>query len=58
MMEEKLLTQAEVAKYLRVSTKTLKRWRDAGKGPKCFKIGNSLRYDRFLFEQWLKNEQR
>lgn len=34
-----LLTPAETASALRVSTKTLERWRSLGLGPKTTKIG-------------------
>jgi Helix-turn-helix domain len=38
------LTEAEVAKRLRVSPKTLRNWRSKGKGPFSMKIGGLIRY--------------
>lgn len=42
----KYLTEHEAADYLRMSPKTLKKWRHAGKGPKYHKFGGAIRYAR------------
>jgi excisionase family DNA binding protein len=39
-----LLTPAEVAERLRVSTRTLEFWRHQGRGPAYVKIGKRVRY--------------
>ncbi len=40
-----LVNEAEAAHLLRLSVKTLRRWRWAGKGPRFVKIGAAVRYD-------------
>ncbi len=44
------LTSDEAADYLRVSAKTLERWRVEGSGPQFFKAGPGLR-SRVLYRQ-------
>jgi len=39
-----LLTQREAATLLRLSERTLERWRVAGDGPKQVRLGRSIRY--------------
>jgi len=39
-----LLTQREAATLLRLSERTLERWRVAGDGPKKVRLGRSIRY--------------
>jgi hypothetical protein len=43
-MEEKHITQAELARRWRVSPRTLERWRGQGKGPAYLKIGGRIVY--------------
>lgn len=50
---ERLLTQDEVADWLQVTTRTLKRWRDEGKGPRHQRVQNMIRYRRSDIESWL-----
>ena len=38
------LNQAELAERWRVSTRTLDRWRDLGKGPAWLKLNGRVRY--------------
>ena len=38
--------EAEAASILGLSTKTLRRWRWAGKGPRFLKLGAAVRYER------------
>ena len=45
-MEEKHITQAELARRWRVSPRTLERWRGQGKGPAYLKIGGRIVYRR------------
>jgi predicted DNA-binding transcriptional regulator AlpA len=39
-----LLTEKDLAKYLRVSAITLRKWRWKNEGPKFLKLGSSVRY--------------
>ena len=39
-----LLTQREAAVVLRLSTRTLERWRVAGIGPRFVRLNHSIRY--------------
>jgi len=39
-----LLTQREAALVLRLSTRTLERWRVSGTGPKFVRLNHSIRY--------------
>jgi excisionase family DNA binding protein len=39
-----LLTQREAATLLKLSERTLERWRVAGIGPKFVRLGRSIRY--------------
>ena len=40
-----LLTEAEAATALKLSVKTLRRWRWAGRPPGFLKLGGAVRYD-------------
>lgn len=54
MGEVELLTRAEVARMLRVSTPTLSRWAAAGEGPPVVWLaGRVPRYDRAAVVAWL-----
>ncbi len=56
MYEYEWLTEAEVAKWLRCSPLTLKRWRDTGDGPPPHRIGRRMiRYQRVAVEQYLED---
>ena len=48
--ETRLLNEHEVAAYLKVSVASVRRWRLFRKGPKCLKIGSSVRYRRLDLE--------
>jgi excisionase family DNA binding protein len=53
-MENEILTQAEAAKYLRISERTLRRWQDERIGPPFAKAGNKLiRYRKSRIDEWL-----
>ena len=41
---QRLLTQAEAAEILRLSQRTLERFRVSGLGPRFIKAGHSVRY--------------
>lgn len=49
---EELLTIGEVAKLLKVHTRTLRRWIAAGKIP-AIDIGRGWRFERAAIETWL-----
>jgi excisionase family DNA binding protein len=55
---EELLTEAEVAEYLRVSLATIRRHRDQGTGPPWFRIGRSIRYSRQALDEWRERQER
>lgn len=38
------LTVREVAQMLRVSVASLRRWYKSGVGPKCYRVGDAVRY--------------
>lgn len=40
------LTVADVARILRVSIATLRRWYRNGTGPNCYRVGDTVRYCR------------
>jgi len=42
-----------IAKYLGISSGTLRSWRCQGKGPEYIKIGATVFYDRNVIDQWL-----
>lgn len=48
------LTAKEVADECRTSINTVRYWRHIGKGPKSFKLGRSVLYDRADFEAWIE----
>lgn len=48
-----LLTRAEAAELLRVPTQTLANWWSQGKGPRGFKYGRHVRYDKQDVLAWL-----
>lgn len=41
---DQFLTTEDAAAFLRLSRKTLERWRWAGKGPRWHKLGGAVRY--------------
>ena len=55
-MAQSYFTAAEVARRLRLSTKTLANWRcnPRGPGPKFQRFGNRIQYPRDEFEAWSK----
>ena len=53
-----LLTTEEAATYLRLSPRTLERYRVTGEGPRYLKIGRLVFYRRSELEHWLKDKTR
>ena len=54
---EKLLTADEVADWLRVKERTLRMWRDTGKGPRSQRVGVLIRYRQSDVQRWLDEQQ-
>lgn len=52
---ERLFTTVEVAKMLKVTPRTLMRWRAAGTGPKHRVIGGLIRYSQSDLEEFLED---
>jgi excisionase family DNA binding protein len=52
------LTREELAKELRVTPRTINRWRDMPDGIPCTEIGGRVLYRRAAIEQWLKAHER
>jgi excisionase family DNA binding protein len=48
------LTEKEVAKQIKVSLASLRRWRLLQRGPRFLKIGGLVRYRADDLEQWLE----
>jgi len=55
-LDDEFMTTADVSKAIRVPTGTLRWWRNAGVGPKSFKIVGSVRYRRADVDRWLKEQ--
>ena len=50
---DRLLVQQEAAEYLRVSQRTLERWRVAGTTPAYIKAGRRVLYRECDLEDWI-----
>ena len=50
--------QAEAAKLLRHTERTLEKWRVRGEGPPFLKIGRRVLYDRAAVIAWARSRQR
>ena len=48
------LTEKEVAKQIKVSLASLRRWRLLQRGPRFIKVGSLVRYRAEDLEQWLE----
>lgn len=48
-----LLTQAEAADHLRLSERTLERWRVSGGGPVFVKLGRRVLYRQADLDEWI-----
>ena len=55
---ERLLTSEEVADWLRIKERTLRLWRDSGKGPRAQRVGAMIRYRQSDVQRWLDDQQR
>jgi predicted site-specific integrase-resolvase len=57
MDREVLLTVPELAEFLRVSVKTLQRWRQTGGGPDFFKRAGVVTYRMSVVMEWIKQNE-
>ena len=48
-----LLTETELALYLRVNVKTLGKWRARKYGPRSYRFGRAIRYELGEVEDWI-----
>lgn len=48
-----LIGTSETADYLGVSEQTLANWRYLGRGPRFYRVGQLVKYDRGDLEAWL-----
>lgn len=53
-----LMTTAEVDALIRRPAETLRYWRWRGEGPRSFKVGRGVVYDRGDVEKWLAAQKR
>jgi excisionase family DNA binding protein len=53
---DELLTEADLAKLLKVTVRTVRRWRAEGSGPRALKIGRGVRYRRADVDAWLQTK--
>jgi excisionase family DNA binding protein len=51
------LDTQQTAELLRLSPLTLSRWRKAGKGPRCARVGRRYLYDRADVNTWLEQQK-
>jgi len=51
-MNAQFLTEIEVAERTHISLATLRRWRLEKRGPKFYKFGSLVRYDKQELAQW------
>jgi predicted DNA-binding transcriptional regulator AlpA len=54
IMNERFLTEIQVAERTRISLATLRRWRLEDRGPKFRKFGSLVRYDEDELNRWAK----
>ena len=54
----RLLTTEEAARYLRVSPRTLERYRVTGDGPEFLKVGRLVFYEMAALDAWLERKRR
>ena len=52
--ENELLTEEELSAELKVSPRTLQRWRRQGRGPRWIRVGKAPRYRWSDVQRWLE----
>jgi excisionase family DNA binding protein len=55
---EALMTEQELAEYVRVSLRTVRKWRAEGTGPPYLRAGRQIRYRKRDVDAWLEHDQR
>jgi excisionase family DNA binding protein len=54
VMERKLMTTEEVARFLQVSPETVRKWRYQNAGPRSIRVSyRNVRYEKEEVERWL-----
>ncbi|MBN7559490.1 helix-turn-helix transcriptional regulator [Mycobacteroides abscessus] len=53
MVDDELLTTAEVAQQYRINAATLRYWRHADQGPASFTLGRRVLYRRSEVQRWI-----
>lgn len=56
LQDETFLKTDQVADLLQVSSQTVKAWRAKNIGPKAYKFGGAVRYDKFEILKKISNE--
>jgi len=57
--DDELLTETEAARVLKVSPRTLRRWRAVGEGPPWTRLGpRQVRYRRAALLRWLEENEK
>jgi predicted DNA-binding transcriptional regulator AlpA len=56
--DDEIKTSNEVADRLKIKPKTLSEWRSAGKGPKFFRVGRTIRYRESEIRSWLESQSK
>jgi predicted DNA-binding transcriptional regulator AlpA len=52
-VERQVLTEKELAKFLKVSAETVRYWRKARRGPRYSKLGRAVRYTSDAIDEFL-----
>lgn len=52
-----LITAKAVSEYLGITTQALANMRANGRGPKFYRVGSAIRYDRADIMAWLESNQ-
>ena len=56
VVDERLMTIAELSTMLGVPIDTLYGWRHRGEGPRGYRVGRHVRYRRSSVEAWLEEQ--
>jgi excisionase family DNA binding protein len=56
-VDEQLMTEDEVAEYLRVTKRTVRAWRLESTGPPWLRVGRFIRYRRGDVDGWLERQR-
>ncbi len=53
---EPLMSIEDLAEFLGIPTGTIHQWRHKGKGPKGFRVGRWVRFERSEVERWVREQ--